>query len=143
VLKLNEIHSAQERMMRTPSGTGIGTASRTLQAILLVLIAACAMSLQTRSIRFTSGNVAAVIPVPLLSTSTKGDPANRLVWMIEEKVYFGWGLSRKGWNQVEQLGSMHYYSNGTVTIGILRKRESILAHRLAFSLVEATPDTEH
>jgi hypothetical protein len=109
---------------------------RTLQVIILVTITAFAMSFQTRSLRYSSGNQTVEIPVPLLSISTKGNPGNRFALMIEEKVYFGWGLSRKGWNQVEQLGGMHYFSNGTVTIGILRKKKSIFAYRFFYSVVE-------
>jgi hypothetical protein len=86
----------------------------------LLLLAVVGLLLCLRhSSQVVVGDHVAQVPLPFFSIKT----GNRryLSLLRDVKSYFQVKLPRSGWKEIEQLGSMHAMSDGTVQITILQR----------------------
>ena len=107
---------------------------KVLPWLMVFMAAAAALSFSARTVRISAGSSEVEFPVPFFSIPVKNGQSSRLAWMIEEKTYLGRNFSSRGWNQTDQLGSMHYYSNGVTLIGVLRTKKSLFTYRLIITV---------
>jgi hypothetical protein len=101
---------------------------RVMPWVMVFLTAAAALSFSARTVRFSAGSSWVEIPVPFFSIPVKNSQSGRLAWIIEENIYLGRNFSSRGWIQTDQMGSMHYYSNGVTDIGVLRTKTALFTY---------------